>query len=131
MPKYHGKTGVVYMSTTGSTVATVRCNLSAWSLDQSTDYSEVTSFCDTNKTYVQGMADRSGTLTGFFDDTDATLFAGSESADGVKLYLYPSANAPARFFSGPAWINASITVSNTDAVKISATFKANGSWSRA
>lgn len=96
----------------------------------STDTVEVTSFGDTNKTYVQGFPDRSGTIEGFWDDTEAQLFSGSESADGVKMYLYPSSDAITKYFYGPAWVSASIDTNVSDAIKVSANFVANGAWGR-
>jgi len=50
MSVYAGRKGVVYLSTTGSGVATNVIKLNAWTLDQSTDKIEVTAFGDANKT---------------------------------------------------------------------------------
>src|SRR5262245_9090105 len=93
-----------------------------------TDKVETTSFEDGNKTYVMGYPDRRGNLAGFWDNTEDKLFQASISADGIKMYLYPSADAPTKYFYGPAWLDASIDVSTSDAVKVSAEFVANGSW---
>ena len=57
------------------------------------------------------------------DKTSASI-----SADGVKLYLYPSADAPTLYHYGPAWIDASMSTSVNGAVAISGTFAANGTW---
>lgn len=46
MPAYHGKAGLVYLSTTGSGTATSVIKQTAWTLDLSTDLVEVTSFGD-------------------------------------------------------------------------------------
>jgi hypothetical protein len=131
MSRYHGKKGRVMMSTSGAGAAVAVASLSAWSIDASTDTVETTSFGDVNKTYVQGLPDISGTFDGFFDDNDSTVFVGSSSADGVKLYLYPSTDALARYWYGPAWVSYSITTGVADAVTISANFSANGAWGRA
>lgn len=130
MARYHGKGGVVYMSTTGSGTAIAVASLTEWSLDMKTDKVETTSFLDPNKTYVQGLKDVQGALSGFFEDTQDALFDSSESTDGVKLYLYPNNLAPTIYFFGPAWLDASIQVSVDAAIKISANFVANGAWSR-
>lgn len=130
MAKYHGQGGVVYLSTTGSGAATVTVGLSSWSLDMPTDRSEVTSFEDLNKTYVQGKRDISGAMSGFWTDTNDELFDGAESIDGVKLYLYPSKDATSRYFYGPAWLDASIECPSDGPVTISSSFQANGSWGR-
>lgn len=95
-----------------------------------TDKVEVTAFGDLNKTFVQGLRDISGTISGFWDSADDSLFDASESADGLKLYLYPSSQAPTIYFYGPAWIDADINVGVGDAVKVAANFVANGQWGR-
>jgi hypothetical protein len=130
MSRYHGKGGVVYMSTSGAGTAVQVASLSEWSLDRTTDTVEVTSFGDANKTYVQGLPDVQGGLSGFWEDSQDALMDASDSADGVKMYLYPSSLAPSIYFYGPAWVNASIGVDSNGAVKLTGKFKANGSWGR-
>jgi hypothetical protein len=95
-----------------------------------TDKVEVTAFGDTNKVYVQGLRDIKGTISGFWDSADDSLFDASESADGMKLYLYPASTAPTIYFYGPAFLDASIAVSVTGAVTVTGNFAANGAWSR-
>jgi hypothetical protein len=128
--RYHGNKGVVYGSVTGTGTAVNMVSLSAWTLDMATDKVEVTAFGDLNKTYVQGLRDIKGTLSGFWDSSDDSLFDASESADGMKLYLYPASTAATIYFYGPAFIDASINVSVSGAVSVSGNFVANGSWSR-
>lgn len=130
MAKYHGQGGRVYLSTTGSGTAAQAVALSSWSLNMPTDRVETTSFEDTNKTYVQGKRDISGEFSGFWDSADDALFDGAESADGVKLYLYPSKDAATVYFYGPAWLDASIECGVDAAVTVSGSFQANGAWGR-
>jgi hypothetical protein len=130
MSAYHGKGGVVYMSTSGSGTATNVVYLTEYTIDFATDKVEVTSFGDTNKTYVQGLKDVKGTLSGYFDNATDQLFDAADSADGVKLYLYPTSLVPTVYFAGPAWLDASISVGVDRAVTISGNFSANGSWTR-
>jgi hypothetical protein len=130
MARHHGKTGLVLMSTSSATVATA-VTLSKWSLNLATDKVEVTSFGDANKTYVQGLKDVQGSLSGSWDDTDTQLFPGGDSTTGVKLYLYPDfTNSPTKYWYGPAWIDPSIDVDINGAVTVTASFAANGSWGR-
>src|SRR5688572_33273154 len=126
MALYHGKRGVVYISTTGGGAAIAAVSLSSWSLDSATDRVEVTAFGDTNKTYVQGLPDLTGDIAGFWNDTSDQLYDASRSADGVKLYLYPSADAVTKYWYGPAWVDFSIEVSVDTAATISGTFAADG-----
>lgn len=129
MARYHGKKGLVYISTSGSGSASV-ITLAEWALNMATDKVEVTSFGDANKTYVQGLKDVQGTLSGFYDDTDTKLFTAADSTDGIKMYLYPSSDALAKYFYGPAWLDASVNVPVGGAVSVSGNFSANGSWGR-
>jgi len=130
MARYHGKGGVVYMGTSGTGVATATVSLSEWTLDMATDKAETTSFGDPNKTYVQGLKDIKGSLSGFWDDTGDNLFTAADSSDGVKMYLYPASTAATKYFYGPAWVDASVTVGVGDSAKVSASFVANGAWGR-
>lgn len=130
MSVYAARKGVVYMSTTGTGAATNVIKLSQWTLNSATDKIDVTSFGDANKTYVQGLKDLQGTLSGFFDDSETKPFAAADSADGCKLYLYPSSDAPTRYWYGPAWLDYSLDVSVSGAVSMTANFAANGSWGR-
>ena len=126
MAKYHGKKGVIYLATTGSGVATTIVGLSEWSVDLPTDRVETTEFGATNKTFVQGLADASGSFAGFWDDTSRTIWDAATSSTGCKLYLYPSSDAVTKYIYGPAWLDASISTGIGDAVKISGTFAPNG-----
>lgn len=130
MARYHGSKGVVYGSTTGTGVAGPIASLSKWSLTKNTDKTDVTAFGDLNKTYVQGLPDIKGSISGFFDSADDALFDGAESADGVKLYLYPSSLYGNAYHYGPAWLDASIDVGVSGAVTVSGNFVAAGAWGR-
>ena len=130
MSRYAGGKGVIYISTTGSGTAITAISLSQWSLDKATDKIDVTAFGDLNKTYVQGLPDIKGSLSGFFDSADDALFDGSESTDGIKMYLYPSSLAPTIYHYGSAWLDASISVDVKGAVTVTASFVAAGSWGR-
>lgn len=130
MARYHGKKGQVYVSTTGSGAAVAVTSLSNWSLSRATGRVEVTAFADTNKTYVQGLPDISGSFSGFWDDTVTTLEVAKDSADGCKMYLYPdAANAPTKYFYGPAWLDITDVTTGVDgAVSLTGSFQANGAW---
>jgi hypothetical protein len=132
MARYHGRKGFAYIigdpTTNGPGVLIP--SLNSWTIDMATDKVEVTAFGDANKTYVQGLKDITGSLAGFWDSADDSLFDAADSDDGVKLYLYPSSDAPSVYWYGPAWVDASIEVGVGDAVTISGEFAANGSWGR-
>lgn len=130
MARYHGARGAVYGSTSAAGTAVQLASLSKWSLDMATDKVDVTAFGDANKTYVQGLRDIKGSLSGFWDNADDSLFDAAESPDGLKLYLYPTTTYTNAYFYGPAWLDASIDVSATGAITVSGSFVANGAWGR-
>lgn len=128
MARYHGKGSVVYLSTSGSGTAVQATALNAWTLNMPTDVIEVTAFGDTNKQYVQGLPDVSGTLAGWWDDTSDELYDASRSSDGVKMYLYPSTSVSSKYWYGTAWVDFSINTANAQGVAISGAFRAKGNW---
>jgi hypothetical protein len=130
MARYHGRKGTIYMSTTGTGNASPLGSMSSWDLNMATDTVEVTSFGDANKTYVQGLPDLSGSMSGFFEDTQDVIFDAAASADGCKIYLYPSSDAPTIYWYDPAWVDASISTGVSAAITVSANFRANGSWAK-
>lgn len=130
MARYSGSKGRIYGSVVGTGTAVPFISLSKWSLDMATDKYENTSFGDANKTYVQGLRDIKGSISGFWDSADDSLFDAAESADGMKMYLYPSTDAATVYFYGPAWLDASIDVPVSGNITISGNFVANGAWSR-
>ena len=78
MSAHAGRTGVVYIAIESATgVATNTIKLNAWTINRATDKFEVTSFADTNKTYVQGLPDVQGSISGFWDDTETKPFGGA------------------------------------------------------
>jgi hypothetical protein len=129
MARYHGRKGDVKISTSGTGNASTIA-LTEWTLNMATDKVEVTSFGDANKTYVQGLKDLTGTLSGVWDSAVDSLFTASDSTDGLKMYLYPSTDAATKYWYGPAWLDASVNVSVSGAVTIAGNFVANGSWGR-
>ena len=130
MSAHAGRTGAVYIAIESATgVATACIKLNAWTLDRTTDTFEVTAFQDSNKTYVQGLPDLKGTISGSWDDTETKPFAGATSSTGVKLYLYPDiTNAPTKYAYGTAWLNASINTPVSGAVTLTGNYVAANSW---
>ena len=128
MSLYHGRKGQVMMSVTGSGAAVSLTAANAFTIDMPTDYVEVTAFGDSNKTYVQGLPDASGSISAFWDDTSDALYDASRSTDGVNMSLYPSTDAPTKYWYGTACVDFSLDTSNSDAVKVAGNWKARGAW---
>lgn len=131
MARYAGRKAAIYIATTGSGAASQLTAATEWSLDGTTDKIDVTAFRDANMVRVQGIPDRKGSFSGFWDDQDLKLFQAADSADGTKLYLYPDVeNKPTSYFYGPAWVDFSMNVGVKDAVKVTGNWVANGAWGR-
>ena len=85
MSAHAGKTGAVYLAIESATGVATQCiKLNAWTLNRATDTFEVSAFGDTNKTYVQGLPDLKGTISGFWDDSETKPFAGAISSSSGK-----------------------------------------------
>ena len=119
--KKHGKDGAIYVN--GTKVAAK----AEWSLSLARDTVDVTSFGDTNRTYVVGLMDVSGTYAGFLDNSgDLMLDAAGEDAKLIELYSDDTNDILVA--SGSGFIDATINASNTDAVRINGNFRAQGNW---
>jgi hypothetical protein len=129
--KLHGKGGAIYIG--GAVGVGIRVAAKAeWTLNRSRDYVDATSFGDANKTYLAGLPDVSGSFRGFLD-TSGDLLLNSATSDSQELYLYASDGTLAGTTEilvahGPALIDATVSVSNTDAARISGNFRAANSW---
>ncbi len=128
MARYHGKKGVLYLSTTGTGNATNVAGLTRWSIDMSTDKVDVTAMGDTTKQSVQGLPAGTGTLSFWWDHAVNTVYTAAASADGAKFYLYPSSDAPTEYFYGACWVDYSVEAAVDGAVGVTANLAANGAW---
>lgn len=122
--KLHGKNGSIYLGgpAASGTKVTVKTE---WTLNLSRDYVDATVFGDTNKTYLVGLRDVQGTYAGLLD-TSGDYMVNATSSDATLIYLY--ADDSTLVGSGLGLIDASITASNTDAVKVTGNFRASGAW---
>lgn len=126
--KLHGKNGAIYLNGakgSGTKVATK----SEWALNLNRDYVDATVFGETNKTYLVGLKDVSGTYAGILD-TSGDLLLNASDEDTVQIYLYADDRDTFEVLvaSGPGLFDASVSASNTDAVRITGNFRAAGSW---
>lgn len=99
-------------------------------LSVKTDKINVTCFGPsvTNKVYVPSLPDLTGTLTGFWDSTERTLWAAAQSSVPGHLSLIPNRNESSYGFSGLAYLDADIDTAVMDVPKVSASFVAAGPW---
>jgi hypothetical protein len=124
--RYHGKTGKVSIGTPAVQVL----SLNSWSLSAATDKVDVTAFGDTNKQYVQGLPDLKGSVAGWFDDQEDSLFVAADATAPVDLELMPVEGVATIKWAGPAWLDASIDVPANGAITVSGDFVAAGAWTR-
>lgn len=105
MARIHGRKGRLYVGLASDTASAEPVTfLNKWSIGFSTDNVDVTANGDTNKTYVAGLPDASGSFAGFFDD--ATVQTYTAGADGLarRFYLYPTTPS----VSGPYWFGTAL-----------------------
>lgn len=118
--KLHGKNGAIYINGVKVT------NKTEWTLSMDREYADVSTFRDKNKVYAAGLMDLSGTFNGLLD-VDGDLAVQSNTGGVVTLALYAEDGA-SPLASGPAFVDASVTTSNTDAIRCAGNFKAAGEW---
>lgn len=102
-------------------------SLNGWKLNMAPNYEEVTCFGDTNKVYVPGLIDISGTLSGFWNSSVTTLFDAAKQSTPGFLKCLPNSTEASFIFEGLAYMDASIDCS-LGAPKVSGNFKAAGPW---
>jgi hypothetical protein len=106
-------------------------SINAWKLSLKTDYEDVTCFGDTNKVYVPGLRDISGSIGGFWNSDSVILFDATEATTPGWLDLSPNSTEAAFHWSGLAYLDADIDCSAKGAPKISGGIHAAGPWSLA
>jgi hypothetical protein len=111
-------------------------SLNAFTAEFTTEYEDVSCFGNTNRVYIPGLRDGSGTVSGFWDSAERTLWNASLATTPGKLVLVPNIadttpasgtphDAPA--FTGLAYIDFSLDCSLA-APKMTGTWKAAGNW---
>jgi hypothetical protein len=108
----------------GATIA----GISKWTLDQTTQKEDVSAFQDTNVTYVQGLPDAKGTISGWWDSSStSTIYNALTSTTPVNLVLTMTTQT-GQSFAGPAFIDANTETDIKAGVKVTANFVAAGVW---
>jgi len=131
MARRHGSKGQVMMDDAvvpGTPTAVASIN--KWTLNMAREKAKVTAFGDLNHQYVQGLPDIKGSLGGWWDETELRIFDVSTGEAPATLKLVPSTITPTYFFTGPAYLDASIEVGSDGGVAISSEFVASGDWTR-
>lgn len=127
-----GRNGLVRWDATGlpspPTPLTV-ISLNGWKLSLKTSFEDVSCFGDTNKVYVPGLRDASGTISGFWNSSNLVLITATSSTVPGYLELTPNSTESSFKFGGLAYMDADIDCSVNGAPKVSASFTPAGPWS--
>jgi hypothetical protein len=130
MARKHGRTGRLYadFSSAGGAAAVPIASLTQWSIDFSTDKVDATAFGDTNKQYLAGLPDSSGTFSGFYDDAERSAYSAAidnTANNARRFYLYPDTNSTTKYFFGTGLFDASYSASVDGAIELSGNWAAS------
>lgn len=135
MAKIHGRNGALYVdsSAAANSTATIVAYMADFTVNGTRDRVDVTSFGDTTKTYVAGLADASGTINGFYNDASNSIYT---IADGNArtFYIYADASSTANmapiagsgkgYWYGTGTFDVSSTSGVSDAAKVTLNWNA-------
>lgn len=127
---FHTKDGVVYLAPNGHSVPVLLPKMTEWTLEMSAPDIDITNFDSVNQEFLKGWPARRGTLAGFWQDADDTLFQAAESGDGSNIYLYLTRRSPSHYWWGPVNVDASVRANVAEAGRVTANFNASGTWYR-
>ena len=122
----HGRNARLYVGLASSAaLASPVLFIDKFNIEATTDQAETTGWGDANKTYVVGLPDSKGTLTGFADVGGADFYTAAQDGIARKWYFYPdpTGNSGVYFF-GTAFFDQSYQFSVSDASKTTANWTA-------
>jgi hypothetical protein len=122
-----GRYGQVLYAAGGVAPTTEIVSLNTWKLSQKTNKEDVSCYGDTNRIYVPGLMDTQGTLGGFWNSTDITLWDAASAATPGLLQLVPNSTEATFGWSGLAYMDADIDCTLA-APKVTGTWVAAGLW---
>lgn len=129
--KLHGKNGAIYLGGAQGSGGVKVATKTEWTLQRNRDYVDATTYGDVNKTYLAGLPNVQGTYAGLLD-VSGDLLLNAATSDIQQMYLYAddgtNGGTVTLIANGPCFIDASVTASNTDAVKITGEYRASGAW---
>lgn len=131
--KLHGKGGAIYVGGSKTTNGAYKfATKTEWSLQRTRDYVDATVFGETNKTWLAGLPNVQGNFAGLLD-VSGDLMLNSATSEAQLIYLYASdgtipGSSVVLVAHGNAFIDATVTANNADAVKITGEFRAADSW---
>lgn len=127
MARLHGREGRLYVALASGGTAEPVAFQTNWSLSFAVENVDVTAFGDTNKVYVAGLPDASGSYSGFYDDATSQLYTAATDGVARKFYLYTNKNLATQYFFGTAFFDFSVETAVDGAVAVSGDFQAASS----
>jgi hypothetical protein len=101
MSRIHGRNGRIYMGLASSAAsAEPLADFATWDINFTVDKAEVTALGDSNKVYVAGLPDASGTFDGFYDDATVQTYTAAVDGQPRKFYLYPNTTNTGQYWFG-------------------------------
>ncbi len=102
MATVHGKNARVYLQGSGSEAVQVS-EANEWTFDFGADFSIDNAFGDTWESNLKGLNKFSATVAGNFDTAQSVMFDAINATSERKLYLYPDASTPTRYYYATVW----------------------------
>jgi hypothetical protein len=125
------RTGALYAAITSAGTAEPVFFVKSWNIEFSTDQIDVTSFADSNKTFVVGLPNGKGSFAGFWSDDSNDLYNASLDGLARKFYLYPDrVNKPNTYWYGLGFFDFSASGDVSGAVEVTGNIVAQGAWTR-
>jgi hypothetical protein len=125
MARKHGRNGRLYVAIASAGVAEPITFLRDWSINFAVDNVDVTAFGDTNKVYVAGLPDSTGSFSGFYDDATQQLYTAATDGVARAFYLYPDTSSTTKYWFGTALFDFNVSAAVDGSVDIS------GDWNAA
>ena len=129
MARRSGRHGLVILNTTQAAGGAAVKAGESWKVSYKTRKHEVTAFGDANAQKIQDIADITGSVVMFWDDTETKPFAIAKGTTGGFFYGYPDAtNVSGCVCFGPIVADCDIDVPSNGPVKVTFNFEAAGDW---
>lgn len=124
MARIHGRRGRIYLEVASGGSASPLPFIATWNINHSSDKVDVTAMGDDNKTYVAGLADATGSFSGFLDTATAQTYTAAIDGLARKFYLYPDLSTNTLYWFGTILVDMSIDGGVAASVNISSNWNA-------
>ena len=126
MARIAGRNGRLYLAIASNGTAEPIASIKSFEINANTDRYESTCLGDTSKTYVAGLPDASGAVSGVFDTATNPTYLASQDGVARKFYFYwDTVGDPTHYFFGTGFFDMGTKFDVGGLAEIS------GSWSAA